>query len=395
MRDRWVRFLTGYVILRLRGQHLEAFLNESSRTVPFFGVKRYGPALAVGRVLRHHVRLLRPIARRRRVQVRLLERVGLPFLLARAGRHPFFWLGLGVTVLLFLWFSSYIWVVDVVGAQRVRAEEIQAEAARLGLHPGATRRELDLRKVEDGLLLAQPLLTWADIQLEGVRAQIRVAERSALPLGADTPGDVVARRDGVVVQIVAFQGRAEVAPGETVSRGQVLIRGELEAGSLEHQSRVRAGETPVVRAEGVVRARVGYDSQVELPLVETVEELVGSRRRSYGLEVAGRSLMIGPKPEPARVVSWRIPVQVGPWRLPVVLRMDERWPVARHQVERTVAQAFAEAEARARRYIREQLDERVTILEETLEQYQPAPDRVGVRLRVETLEEIGIFVPYR
>ncbi|HEY8532210.1 MAG TPA: sporulation protein YqfD [Limnochorda sp.] len=395
MRDRWGRFLTGYVILRLRGRHLEAFLNESSRTVPFFGVKRYGPSLAVARVLRHHVRLLRPIARRRRVQVRLLERVGLPFMLARAGRHPFFWLGLVVTVLLFLWFSSYVWVVDVVGAQRVRAEEIRAEAARLGLHPGAMRRELDLRQVEDGLLLAQPLLTWADVQVEGVRAQIRVAERSAPPLGADTPGDLVARRDGVIVQIVAFQGRAEVAPGDTVARGQVLIRGELEAGSLEHQSRVRAGESPVVRAEGVVRARVGYDSQVEVPLVETVEELAGSRKRSYGLEVAGRSLMIGRKPDPARVVSWRIPVQVGPWRLPVALRMDERWPVSRYQVERTIAQAFAEAEARARRQIQEQLDGEVTILEETLEQYQPAPDRVGVRLRVETLEEIGVFVPYR
>lgn len=105
--------------------------------------------------------------------------------------------------------------------------------------------------------------------------------------------------------------------------------------------------------------------------------------------------MIGRKPDPARVVSWRIPVQVGPWRLPVALRMDERWPVSRYQVERTIAQAFAEAEARARRQIQEQLDGEVTILEETLEQYQPAPDRVGVRLRVETLEEIGVFVPYR
>lgn len=395
MRDRWLRFITGYVILRLRGPHLEAFLNESSRTVPFFGVKRYGPSLAVGRVSRHHFRLLRPIARRRRVQVRLLERVGLPFLLARAGRHPFFWLGLGVTLVLFLWFSSYVWVVEVVGTQRVRAEEIQAEAARLGLHPGAMRRELDLRQVEDGLLLAQPLLTWADVHLDGVRAQIRVAERNAPPLGADTPGDVVARQDGVVVQVVAFQGSLEVAPGETVSRGQVLIRGELSAESLDHQSRLRSGQSPVVRAEGVVRARVGYDSQVELSLVEVIEEVVGSRRRSYGLEVAGRSLMIGSKPDPARVVSWRIPVQVGPFRLPLTLRMDERWPIVRHQVERTVAQALAEAEARARQQIQERLGEGATILEETLEPYQPAPDRVGIRLRVETLEEIGVFVPYR
>lgn len=395
MRDRWLRFITGYVILRLRGPRLEAFLNESSRTVPFFGLKRYGPSLAVGRVSRHHLRLLRPVARRRRVQVRLLERVGLPFLLARARRHPFFWMGLGVTLVLLLWFSSYVWVVEVVGTQRVRAEEIQAEAARLGLHPGAMRRELDLSRVEDGLLVAHPLLTWADVQVEGVRAQIRVAERNAPPLGADTPGDVVAGRDGVVVQVVAFQGSLEVAPGETVSRGQVLIRGELSAASLEHQSRVRSGQSPVVRAEGVVRARVGYDSQVELPLVEVIEKIAGPRRRSYGLEVAGRSLMIGPKPDPARVVSWRIPVQVGPLRLPVVLRMDERWPATRRQVERTVAQAFAEAEARARQQIQERLGDGATILEQTLEQYQPAPDRVGVRLRVETLEEIGVFVPYR
>jgi len=395
VRDRWRRFITGYVILRLRGQRLEAFLNEASRAVPFFGLKRYGPSLAVGRVLQHHLRLLRPIARRRQVQVRLLERVGLPFLLARARRHPFFWAGLGLSLLLTLWFSSYIWVVEVVGTQRVRAEEIQAEAARLGLHPGAMRRELDLRRVEDGLLLAHPWLTWADVQVEGVRAQIRVAERNAPPLGADTPGDLVARRDGVVVQAVAFQGQLEVAPGETVARGQVLIRGLLAGESLEHQSRLRLGQSPVVRAEGVVRARVGYDSQVELPLVEVVEEVVGPRRRSYGLEVAGRSLMIGPKPEPARVVSWRMPIQIGPFRLPVTLKLDERWPTVERRVERTLAQAWAEAEARARKVIDERVGEGATILEETVETYRPGPDRVGVRVRVETLEEIGLFVPYQ
>ena len=205
----------------------------------------------------------------------------------------------------------------------------------------------------------------------------------------------MARRDGVVVQAVAFQGQLEVAPGETVARGQVLIRGLLAGESLEHQSRLRSGQSPVVRAEGVVRARVGYDSQVELPLVEVVEEVVGPRRRSYGLEVAGRSLMIGPKPEPARVVSWRMPIQIGPFRLPVTLKLDERWPTVERRVERTLAQAWAEAEARARKVIDERVGEGATILEETVETYRPGPDRVGVRVRVETLEEIGLFVPYQ
>src|SRR5690606_14285287 len=112
---------------------LEAFLNDSSRQVAFFGVRRYGPRLLVGRVAHHDFRRLRPIARRRGVQVTLLERVGLPFLLARAGRHPFFWMGLGVTLLLLAWFSSYVWVVEVVGTDRVPAAEVQAEVARLGL----------------------------------------------------------------------------------------------------------------------------------------------------------------------------------------------------------------------------------------------------------------------
>jgi len=105
--------------------------------------------------------------------------------------------------------------------------------------------------------------------------------------------------------------------------------------------------------------------------------------------------MIGPKPEPARVVSWRMPIQIGPFRLPVTLKLDERWPTVERRVERTLAQAWAEAEARARKVIDERVGEGATILEETVETYRPGPDRVGVRVRVETLEEIGLFVPYQ
>ncbi|BAS28477.1 sporulation protein YqfD [Limnochorda pilosa] len=395
MRDRWRRFLTGYVILRLRGGRLEAFLNETSRSVPLFRVKRHGPRLAVGQVARHDFRRLRPIARRRGVQVTLLERVGLPFLLARARRHPFFWMGMGVSALLFLWFSSYVWVVEVVGTHRLSADEIRAGAAALGLHPGALRRDVDPRRLEDGLLLDNPLLTWTDVRLEGIRAEIRVAERSAPPLGSDTPGDLVALRDGVVVQAVAFQGSLQVKAGDTVARGQVLVSGRLDPGSLDHQQRVLAGDSPVVHAEGVVRARVGYDAEAEVPLAETVEEVTGRPRRSYGLEVAGRAVLVGPRPDPARVVPWRIPIHLGPLALPLALRMDERWPVVRHQVERTPQEALAEAEARARRAVMERIGDGATLLEETVERYRPGPGRVGVRIRVETLEEIGHFVPYR
>ncbi len=86
---------------------------------------------------------------------------------------------------------------------------------------------------------------------------------------ADAARDLVASRDAVVLDITVRSGIAAVRVGDTVRRGQLLIRGE---------ERVSKEETRGLSALGEVLGRAWYEGECTLP--RTSEERVRTGRRS-------------------------------------------------------------------------------------------------------------------
>lgn len=97
-------------------------------------------------------------------------------------------------------------------------------------------------------------MAWLTVNVRGCRAYVSVRDRVPKPELADdrTPTNVVAKRDALVTEVRAYDGRAMVRKGGTVTAGQLLISGavQTEGRSAERSEpparRARAGPGPDV-----------------------------------------------------------------------------------------------------------------------------------------------------
>lgn len=383
--------------MRVSGEWLERFLNLAiSQGIYFWDVRRRdGQLTARMGVWAFH--RIRPIARKSRCRVRITRRAGLPFLLRRAAGRRLLLLSAAAMVLLLYISSSFIWVVEVRGLKTLPEEKVFARLAGLGLRPGAYKGHLDPERLANALPLEMREIAWAGIHIEGTRAVVEVAEKTLLPEQSrpeGSPGDIVAARDGLITQILALAGEPLVRAGDTVRQGQVLIRGIVNPWGEGAVPEKGALPPAPVRARGIVRARVWYDTYVEMPLVIKTAVRTGKVYSRRLVRFAGREV----------VLSGRWPVRLADYQLEETRLRPPRWRNTSFPVEfihlryyevvrrsqvigRT--EAITRAEAEAKRRLMERIPVQARILKESTQVVQDDGRLVGFRMVIEVEEDIG------
>lgn len=288
------RILGGFVVIKVKGPRLERFLSRlADAGIALWDAERLASGMLVARVRAADFRRIRVLCRRQGWSVAIVEKHGLPFLVARVLKRKLLALGaVGCLVALYV-ASGYIWFIDVSGEAGVSADRILAIAAEAGLRRGVRADALDRQRIQLELLLNVQELSWAAVHVQGTRALIEVAGRSALDPALTRPGDVIAARDGIIEKLTVLQGSPLVAEGETVRRGDLLISGFIPPDDPRHRQLLAAGKAPYVRADGIVTARVWYEGVARVRLV--TEHLEPTGRRSWRLELfaGGHRLRVG------------------------------------------------------------------------------------------------------
>ena len=169
-----------------------------------------------------------------------------------------------VLVVLCMAAQGMLWQIRIIDAGTYEAD-VRMALAEMGITLPKPRSTVDAGAVRDALEWRYPEVAWVEVGFRGVTLEIRMVEGVA---GGDAPPsdgacDVVAARDGVVQRLVTRAGTPVVEPGDIVTAGQVLIKGE---------ERTSAGGVRPVAARGSVFARVWDSAAVTTPMttVETV-----------------------------------------------------------------------------------------------------------------------------
>ncbi|HYF93709.1 MAG TPA: sporulation protein YqfD [Symbiobacteriaceae bacterium] len=406
MLRRLVAFLLGHLRIEVSGGRIERFLNLAlEHNLALWNIQRTPDVMRVSLTIRDFL-AMRPVARGAGVRVRLLSRQGMPFILVRLRRRPALILGALTCIAFIIWATSHIWIikVQVTGPKNLDWRAVKAVAAEAGLRWGARKGDLDTRKIEAHIQERMgEMASWAIIRIQGTRAVIEVVEKVAVRRQGEVGCvNLVARRPGVIEEIIPFQGEPRVKKGDIVKTGDLLVECAFkywEGGrpmvlpGTELPQRESTARTLV--AQAIVRARVTHSRYEEIPLVQTVEVPTGREEQRWVLRWKDQSILLRGNEAPSfakyqesrqtyGLPSWRN------WRAPVELVLVSAREVEVRREPVPAQAAVEKATDRMESQLRWILgpSDKVTrpLQAEILEQTR---EFLGVRTTVETLEEIA------
>lgn len=399
-----LEFGTGYVEVRVVGPRPERLINLATVADLVIWDIRYGQRALTAKLTVRSFLELRPLARKAGCRVEILAKRGLPFLLRRLSRRQVLWAGAAASLALLYVAASIVWFVEVVGTAEVHPDTVLGAAARHGLRPGVWRGRVDRDTVETGILLEVPRLSWAAVEIRGTRVIIEVVEKTVASPELDerAPADLVAAEDGVLETFVVLAGQGLVRKGQTVAKGQLLVRGVAQVPvqpedtlDAEVDARQWAVEFRPIRARAAIRARVWREEVVSVPLERSYERRTGRVQRRWLLRLAGHAILIPGAPlfEGEEVETFRFPPRGGTFALPVELITTRVYEFERVRETLTEEAARDLALATAERLLMRRLPADAVVLRRIPETVEVTGAGVTVRLAVETREDIGRPVP--
>lgn len=281
-----INLLLGYVELQVTGAFPERLLNLCAQHgVIFWRVCWVDSTTFTLRVAKKDVKRLEELAGRAMCQVTAGRSFGSAAAAKTLGARWGFLLGLTLCVGAMGILSRFLLVVEVTGNETVPTAVILSELERLGVSPGAFGPSINGSAVANEALMSLPQLSFMAVNIYGTRAEVAVREAVDRPelLDEDTPADVVADADGVILHIHASAGREMFSDGDIVAEGEVLIAGDMELREPEY-GEVEMG-TLRVHAAGTVVARTWRTLEETIPLTVAAKRHTGEEKKGYSLKI--------------------------------------------------------------------------------------------------------------
>ena len=144
-----------------------------------------------------------------------------------------------------------------------QAAKIRAEVEKEGIRPGSWKGNIDLDRLSRQIILSNPDLAWVNVDIQGTMLVIDVVPKQLQSL-VGMPCHLVAREEGVIQDIALLAGEPLVKVGDTVQRGEILIRGSLGGRPIAAQGMVWALIWPEAYGE-CLREEVEYIRRTEPP----------------------------------------------------------------------------------------------------------------------------------
>lgn len=197
----------------------------------------------------------------------LLKRPGLP-------------VGILISVLIAVVSSTHLWEIRVTGNSALSKSEVVSELSEAGLSLFDYVPRIDVDSIENRLLLCSERISWISINLIGNVAEVQIREKAAPDsIGDDSPANLVAECDGVIVSVEVLRGNILTRAGQAVRAGEVLVSGVYD--SLTQGIRY-------TRAEGKIYAETERVFEIRVPYRYEKESCAEASGTRYTLHLFGR-----------------------------------------------------------------------------------------------------------
>ena len=317
-------YLKGYVIIKVTGFSVERFLNLTAVKDVFVWDICSGKTGAVMKIRLSAIGEAEKCAVRTGCEIEVMTRKGLPFFIRRFKGRQVFAAGAVLFAAVFYALSFFVWSVEYTGCDRVNREKVERFCREKGLYPGALKAKTDMKALSEELIENFDDILWVSIETDGTKAYVRVVETIKEPEMADreTPADIVAAKDGVILSIAASSGTPKVRAGDVVAAGDLIIASEME---IKEGDEVKG--YIYTKANGSVMAKVVYELTSYEPVTAAEKHYTGEELKDTAF-IIGRNTVNVFKPTLDgklfdTLVSDGIKLKIGDYDLPAGIKKYE------------------------------------------------------------------------
>ena len=201
---------------------------------------------------------------KRDMEVEIITYRGLPQILKRMTERVGLIVGAVLSLVLIVLSGLFVWDVQVSGNVDLTESEVIEELQKCGFGVGSYLPALQVREIENRVLMASERIGWLSINTEGTVARVQIIEHvSGENEGGEgdssgkRPANLIATRDGQIEYLELYRGNSVVTPGQAVKAGELLVSGLYDS---------QTGSFRYTRAAGRVMARTERTIEVEIPL---------------------------------------------------------------------------------------------------------------------------------
>lgn len=216
-------------------------------------------------------------------KIDIIESSGILFFLGRIKNKAFLALGGGIFIVLLLYFSTFVWSIEINTKNNVSPYEVRQQLYSLGIYPGIGKSKIDYKSVEKELENINSDILWIRARVQGSTLRITIEEKVNPPnVDEGKYGNLTAKMEGQVKRVYAFSGRSAVHIGDYVKVGDVLIEG----------INGKEEEPYDVIPSGVVMANTFYEKNIVVKIGGTELKRTGEKDSDIYIKVFDKKIYI-------------------------------------------------------------------------------------------------------
>ncbi len=386
-------FIRGYVIIDIKGFSSARFLNLAvHKNIYIWNIHPSKNAIRANVSLKAF-RMLKPCAKKTNCRIKIVEKRGVPFWLFKHKKRKAFVLGILIFIFAIYTMSSFIWLIEIEGNNRIDTEKIMKFCEERNLKIGSSKLSIDTKALEKEFKNSFTDISWISINIKGTKAVIRLTETlPPITVSEDkTPCNIVASADGIITEISTKKGTPLVKAKDVVSKGDVLVSGELT---------IKEDETGVIKeythAQADIKAKLWHKLEVSVPLMYTEKKYTDNIKKDYSFIVSGKNInIIKPKIKFKNFDKFvsRKQLSAGEnYALPIIIATDIYKEYEYVEKKRTIEEAKKEAEKLINDKILETFSIDTDIIDKTIE-FKEDKKSLKATAIITVVQNIGLYEP--